>query len=124
MAKIAKLDADGVYWGLEDRGDVIGGNVVFFAETIPLDQRVEGAVYIDGDNDLPPGRYRWNAAAGSLEPLDKAGVRSTPSQPLPDRALYDLIRAMGAQGAIAIPPYTQQWADWYATTFDQRYRRD
>jgi hypothetical protein len=110
--RLADLDADEVYWGMVDRDAAVAGDVVFRSEEIPEGDRVPGVVYLPGECDLAPGRYRWNADSVSFDPLSNFMQRHERGAPIPERALYELVRALQAGGA-SVPEYTASWADWY-----------
>jgi hypothetical protein len=101
----ARLDADLVYWGVE-QVTALG----------PRD------IEVPAECDLKPGHYRWNPDAKPepcFDPLKRDQRRDTPEQPLTERALYELLLAMQQAGQ-PVPPYCQQWACWYEQTMDAK----
>jgi hypothetical protein len=101
----AKLDADRIYWGVE--------------EVATLDP---GDIEVPADCDLKQGHYRWNPEATPVprfDPLEREARKSAPEAPSRDKAFAHLIDALAATGA-AIPEYTRKWREWFATTIDAR----
>lgn len=114
-AKVARLDHDLVYWGLEDRAvaDIKPGDLVFgdpvLAELIP-----EGAVYVDRDCDLAGGQQRWDGAAGRFVPLPAAQRKPSPTAPTMEQAFYDLL-TIGPDA-----PRVIAWRGWMKQSMDER----
>lgn len=101
----AKLDADGIYWGVEQVAALAAGDVE-----------------VPQECDLKPGHYRWNRDAKPepcFEPLPKSLRRDAPEQPLTERALYELFLAMLEAGQ-PLPRYCIEWGAWFETTIDAR----
>lgn len=121
VLKVADLDPDRVYWGLKDKpaAAIAAGDVVFFAETIAPEDRIDGVTYVEGDCDLGMGRYRWSEEDRTFKPLEGAEVRATPSQPSLERAFFDLALAL-RQGGFTLPSTAAEWTSWYANTVDNR----
>lgn len=92
----AKLDADGVYFGVEY-----------------VRELADGDVPVDADCDLAPGKYKWNADANRFEPLPRGQQKSSPGAVTAERALFDLISATPNAPASCLA-----WADNYKKTFD------
>lgn len=115
---VAKLDADGVYWGIEQKplAEVTAADVVFDAETFARDIDAPG-FFIAGGCDNPPGRYRWNAEMRQFVPLKGREVRELPSPPSLERAFYALVAALETSGT-ALPAPVAAWVSWYSQTFD------
>ena len=117
--QVADLDAESVYWGLKDKrfADISAGDIVFGAEQIAAEDRIEGAVYLEGGCDLPGGVQRWMPGARRFEPM-KSGPKLSPSQPSSERALYDLVIALRDAGIVPLPTKVMEWVAWYASTFE------
>lgn len=116
--KVANIDADGIYWGMKDAEIAVAGDVVFGAEQIAAEARIEGVVYLDGECDLPGGKYRWNAESGQFLALARTAQRASPLIPSSDHALYAFLLEAARRDLSAVPPYSRTWALWYETTFD------
>lgn len=116
MLTVADLDVDRVYWGVTQKAaeDIAAGDVVFKAEQIAPQLRVEGVWYIDGDCDLARGRYRWSPELRRFDPLGRFAQTRERTAPVPERALYEIILAWPG----TVPDYAKQWADWYQLTID------
>jgi hypothetical protein len=117
-AKVARLDHDQVYWGLEDRplaeikaGDLVFGDPVL-AELLP-----KGAVYVDRDCDLAGGQQRWDAAAGCFVPLPEAARKPGPTAPTLEQAFYDYL-TIGKKA-----PRVVAWCEWMKKTMDEAIRK-
>lgn len=99
----AKLDADGIYWGVEEVAAIAPGDVP-----------------VPAGCDLKPGHYRWNPEAKPaprFDPLERAARKTEPGSPLADRALYELLWQLHQAGQ-GVPQYCADWACWYETTVD------
>ena len=94
----AKLDADRIYWGVEQVPSLTAGDVE-----------------VPRDCDLRPGHYRHDLLLQRFEPLARAAKRDTPEAPSLERALYELLKQMDAP-----PAYSAEWMRWYETTIDAR----
>jgi len=116
--QVAKLDADSVYWGLDEKAleEVKAGDVVFNAETFEHED-VDGVVFLVGGCDLKPGQYRWDGA--QFVPLKLKTPQPQPATPLVERALHELVSEMIAAGA-SVPEYTRKWHAWYAQSLDNK----
>lgn len=95
----AKIDADRVYWGVEQVATLAAGDVE-----------------IPKDCDLAPGAYKWDANA--FVPLAPVNRKAT-SAPSTEKALALLIDALVA-AKVAIPEYTAAWRAHFATTIDAK----
>jgi hypothetical protein len=113
--KVADLDADGVYWGVMER-EPQAGDVVFEAEAIRPDERLEGATYLAGECDLPAGRYRWTGSV--FAPLNAPNI-AAPTVPSAERALYDYLADRVAKGE-QLPAYARQWHEWFSRSVDNQ----
>lgn len=121
--RIAKLDHDGIYWGLEVKAAaaLAAGDLVFCARAVlegeePLELPI-GAVWVGEDCDLAPGAYRWNADDRRFVPLPKGQRKAAPEAPSLEQALADYLRA---QPADSLPPRTSAWLAFMKTTIDER----
>lgn len=117
---VADLDANGIYWGLKEKdlAAVVAGDVVFGAEGIALDDRIDGVTYLVGSCDLPHGVQKWTAAKSCFEPLkrqDIPGSRATPSM---EKALYAQILVMVRDDVMEVPQAALDWALWYESTLE------
>lgn len=117
--QVAKFDADGVYWGLEEKplAEVKSGDVVFNAETFEHDE-IAGVIWMVGGCDNAGGRYIFNRQLHRFEPLARHHVKDAPDSPLFERALYELVLEHVRAGAPRVPDYTKAWALHYETTMD------
>ena len=79
----ARLDAAGVYWGVQ---------------TLHL-TAADGHVAVPADCDLMPGRYRWNAVDQRFDALAEA--LTEPGQVSVDAVVCELVRFAQGQGATA-----------------------
>lgn len=120
MVKVAKLDAERIFWGIEEKplDEVKAGDVVFGAETLKR-KDIDGVTFVEGDCDNPGGKYRWNEELQRFDPLSRMDIRQTPTSPLAERALYELVLEHVKAGAPAVPRYTLDWALWYEQTLDK-----
>ena len=118
MVQVADLDAESIYWGLKDKmfKEIAAGDVVFGAEAIAPEDRIEGAVYLEGGCDLPGGVQRWMPGGRRFEPI-RGPAKTSPTAPSMERAFYALAVVLRASGA-PLPPTTEEWVAWYAGTFD------
>jgi len=101
----AKLDADRIYWGVEEVAALEPGDVEVPAQC-----------------DLKHGHYRWNPDAKPVprfDPIEREARKSTPEAPSRDKAVAHLIDTLAA-GGTTIPEYTRKWREWFATTIDAR----
>jgi len=100
----AKLDADRIYWGVEEVAALEPGDVEVPAQC-----------------DLKHGHYRWNPDAKPVprfDPIEREARKSAPEAPSRDKAFALLIDALAA--GTTIPEYTRKWREWFATTIDAR----
>lgn len=102
----AKLDADGIYWGVEE-----------------VDALGDADFKVPADCDLKPGAYRLNADAKRMDPLLPQHVKLEPAAPDFQRAFYDLAAAMHARDG-ALPASTLAWCLAYEASFDAGNGRD
>lgn len=119
LVHVARLDADGVFWGVEERSaaEVKPGDVVFLEGALAQGVSIETATYIDGLPDNPPGRFRWDPATGSFVPLPKHQIKDAPEAPSFERAFYELVKHVEGTG-VALPVATAEWAQWFKRTMD------
>lgn len=92
----AKLDADGVYFGVE-----------------PVSELLDGDVQVEPNCDLAHGKYKWSPAAQRFEPLPRGQQKNAPGEVTLEQALFDLIRATPAAPASCL-----SWVENYQKTFD------
>ena len=97
-ATFARLDAAGVYWGVQ---------------TLPLPAADEH-VAVPFDCDLAPGRYRWNAIDKRFDAL--AVALTEPGQISVDAVVAELVRFAQAQGATA--PLFEQFIKQFNASLD------
>jgi len=93
---IAKLDANGVYWGVVALDPLNPPSVVV---PIPL------------ECDLQPGRYVWNAEHQRFDPLPDSKALTEPGQVSPEQVLNVLASWAIEQGATS-PLLAQFVADF------------
>lgn len=93
----AKLDADMVYWGVEEVATLSKGDV-----EVPC------------DCDLSPGHYKYDAEHARFEPLETKQRRDVPGEPIMERALYEMIKAQGDSATA----YCQEWIKHYEAAID------
>lgn len=101
MAYRAKLDNDGIYWGIEEIAAAGAGDVE-----------------IPQDCDLKPGAYRWNKKDATFDPLPPSQVRSSADTVDFERAVYELCEGLDAAGGKPLPALTVTWCKQYETSFD------
>lgn len=97
----AVLDADRVYWGVEE---VASWTV--------------GDVEVPEDCDLKPGHYQWDATGEKFVPLLREQRRDTPEAPSLERAFYALLKSFPD-----LPPHCQEWVQWFEKSFDALGRK-
>ena len=105
MAHRAKIDHDGVYWGVEEVGKLLPGDLE-----------------VPHDCDCRPGAYKLMPAVGDalayLEPIDPQNVKTVPNLVTSDRAFFALVKHLHAINPANVPALTVSWAAEYETTFD------
>lgn len=113
MVKVARLDHDQVFWGLEERAlaEVVAGDAVFCAPEL-VGELPEGALWIERDADNQPGLYRLDLQAKRFMPLPPAQRKAAPGAPTLEEAVYDLI----TQGKDA--PRVKAWLGWMKNSMD------
>ena len=97
-ATFAKLDAAGVYWGVQ---------------TLPLPVTDEH-VAVPADCDLAPGRYCWNAVDQRFDALSEA--LTEPGQISVEAVVFELVRFAQGQGATA--PIFDQFIKQFKASLD------
>jgi hypothetical protein len=90
----AKIDAKGIYRGIE-----------------AVEELVDGDVEVPEDCSLAPGAYIWNTEHGRFDPLPKSKRTASPDTPSLEDALYAMIEVMDI-----VPEECDKWAKWYKTT--------
>jgi hypothetical protein len=120
VARVARLDHDQVYWGLEDHPvkDVKAGDLVFGDPSLK-DVIPQGAVYVDLDCDLPGGKYRWNSQLRRFDPLPRGQQKEMPQAPTLEQAFYDFCLKFGVE---QLPTRTAAWCQWMKNSVDERMR--
>lgn len=115
MMKVAKLDADFVYWGPEDRAAslVKKGDLVFLEGPLEEDP-VDGVVYLDGVPDNKPGRYRWEPRAQTFVPLMRHEIKAGPEAPTLEKVFFEFLTT-GPEA-----PHVVAWREWYRRSMDER----
>ena len=98
----AKLDADCVYWGVEE-----------------VSVLTDGDIEVPADCDLKPGHYKYNRQANWFEALPREQKRDTPEVPSFERALFALIKSLPYEP----PLHCKEWAAWYEKSFDTLGRK-
>lgn len=96
----AKLDADSIYWGVEEVAELEVGDVE-----------------VPRDCDLKPGHYRHDGE--KFIPLERHQRRDSQNAPMTERALYELLLSMKRAGN-PVPAYCDEWARYYEQTMDAR----
>jgi hypothetical protein len=103
MKKIAILDSNGVYHGIEE---------------IHPDNMQSHHVELPDGCDLPPGKYRWDGS--TFRPITDP-ERIKISNPDAFNAIAIGFIALHQQG-IKLPEETEEWLDHYITTQDFELR--
>lgn len=124
MARMARLDADQVFWGLGDPVplDQVPTGAFVFGDPAIVDALKGVATWIDRDCDLPGGRYKLVGPDGKqpnwrFEPLPVSLQKTTEAAPDLERAFYEMCKALQtASGAIA--PASLAWCLAYERSFD------
>jgi hypothetical protein len=116
-AKVARLDHDQVYFGLDDKAvDELAAGDVVFGDPALADGLPAGAVYVGRDCDLPGGRYKWDGK--TFVPLPPTLQKKAESAPDHERAFYELCRCLYNATPAAVPPATIAWCVSYERSFD------
>jgi hypothetical protein len=117
--KVARLDHDLVYFGLQPRpiGEVKPGDLVFCPAELAA-ELPEGARRVDVDCDLPAGTHRWNAEGGRFDLLPRAQRKTEQTAPDVARALYDFFWVAYQRDPTAVPPATLAWCLAYEKSVD------
>lgn len=137
--KIAKLDHDGVYWGLEDATleQLAAGAVVFCAraalepgeqlddmdEPQPMPPAIvlpEGVVWAGEDCDLAHGAYVWNAKERRFDALPPKQRKVAQGAPDLARALFDY---WSSRPWAELPESVRAWVLWMRVTVDELGRK-
>lgn len=101
MTFVAKLDADGVYQGVD---------------AIPSSAVTDEHVPLPGGCDLPPGRYFWSREKSTFLPLASPQQRAVEA-PIALNALAWALLAMDGAGMRLSRPCLD-WLDVYIKTID------
>jgi hypothetical protein len=117
-AKVARLDHDQVYWGLEERAiaDIKSGELVFCAPEL-AEQLPEGAIYVARDCDLPGGQQRWDAGGRCFVPVPALHRKPAPTAPTLEQAFYDFL-TIGPDAVRVVA-----WRNWMKKTMDEAIRK-
>ena len=100
IVTVARLDADGVYLGVE---------------ALPAEELTEAHFPVPADCDLKPGAYKLAGAAFvPIEPVKQRALNAPVSS---DRAFYDLCLHFQSQ-KILLPERTLVWMTQYKQTID------
>lgn len=122
MARVARLDADLVFWGLGDPVPVdelkAGDRVFGDPELAAVVAELTDVVYIERDCDLAGGKYKLLAPDGDnpvwhFDPLPPQQQKIVESAPTLEQAVYDLI-TVGAEA-----PRVKAWMAWMKRTLDE-----
>jgi hypothetical protein len=118
--QIADLDANGIYWGMKEKdlAEVAAGDIVFGAEGIALEDRIEGVMYLVGSCDLPHGVQKWNPAKKCFEPLKRQDIPGSRATPSLEKALYAQVLVIVRDDVMEVPQATLDWALWYESTLE------
>jgi hypothetical protein len=123
----ARLNADRVYLGMESVAPkaLRAGDVVFWAQRLPRDETgalavalPDDVVLLDGDCDLPGGRYRWNAKTQHFDPLPPNLGGPLAAGATTERVVYDTARALHQMNADCVTPHMLEWCVGYEKGFD------
>lgn len=113
---IAKFDADGVYWGTEEKQakDLTAGDVLFRVEKVPAGDVPPGVIGIVGECDLPGGRYTFDRERRTFTALPPHRMKSEPEAPSLERAFYEHVKSGGSA------PHVVEWCRQFERTLEAK----